>query len=101
MQTPSRKTIIAGNWKMHKTRAHARELAEAIAHSVKGEKELPEIVLCPTFTSLHDVCEAVRGTSIKVGGQNMEYRDEGAYTGEISPSMLKDVGAHYVIIGHS
>ncbi|HEY9773462.1 MAG TPA: triose-phosphate isomerase [Planktothrix sp.] len=101
MSSSSRKTIIAGNWKMYKTRAQARDLAKAIADGVKGQKGLPEIVLCPPFTSLHDVIAACAGTPVQVGAQNMEYREEGAYTGEISPLMLTDVGAKWVVIGHS
>ena len=97
----SRKTIIAGNWKMHKTRAEAAELAKAIVDGVKGQHELPEIVLCPPFTCLVDVKAAVGSTKIAVGAQNMEHRDNGAFTGEVSPSMIKDVGATYIVIGHS
>jgi triosephosphate isomerase len=101
MPSTSRKTIIAGNWKMHKSRAEAHALAQAIAHGVKNERALPEIVLCPPFTSLAEVKASVAGTSIAVGAQNMEHHESGAYTGEISPGMLKDVGATYIIIGHS
>ncbi len=97
-----RKTIIAGNWKMHKTRHKARELAEAIVAAVKHDhKDLPEIVLCPPFTALHDVVQAAHNSPVSVGAQNMEYRTSGAFTGEISPTMLTDVGATWVIIGHS
>lgn len=97
----NRKTIIAGNWKMHKTRAQARELTKAVVEAAKTEKSLPEIVLCPPFTSLTDVIETAKGSVIQVGAQNMEHHDHGAYTGEISPVMLVDVGVKYVIIGHS
>jgi triosephosphate isomerase len=86
---------------MHKNRAEARELSKAIADGVKGEHALPEIVLCPPFTCLSDVKAAVEGAPIAVGAQNMEYRDSGAYTGEVSPTMITDIGATYVIIGHS
>jgi len=101
MSSSTRKTIIAGNWKMHKTRAEARELAKAIVDAVRSEKDLPEIILCPPFTSLCDVVETVKGSVVVVGAQNMEHHDSGAYTGEISPIMLVDAGAKYVIIGHS
>jgi triosephosphate isomerase (TIM) len=97
----TRETIIAGNWKMHKTRHKAKELADAIISAVRQEKDLPEIVLCPTFTSLQEVCQAVHGSHVKVGAQNMDYRTQGAFTGEISPTMLTDLGVKYVIIGHS
>jgi triosephosphate isomerase len=101
MSSANRKTIIAGNWKMYKTRAEARELTKALVEAIKAEKSLPEIVLCPPFTSLSDVIETVKGSPVKVGAQNMEHHDHGAYTGEVSPVMLVDVGAKYVIIGHS
>lgn len=97
----TRKIIIAGNWKMHKTRHKARELAEAIVAAVKHHQDLPEIVLCPPFTALLDVVQAVQQSPIKVGAQNMEHRTSGAFTGEISPTMLTDLGVGYVIIGHS
>jgi triosephosphate isomerase len=96
-----RKTIIAGNWKMNNTRVEAKALTEAVLQGIKGETGLPEIVLCPPFTSLQTVVDLVKGSPIKVGAQNMEYRDSGAYTGEISPLMLKEMGVHYVLIGHS
>lgn len=99
--TIKRKTIIAGNWKMNKNEKEAKELASAIASGLKGKSELPEVVLCPPFTSLHTVLEAVSGTPAAVGAQTMEYRDSGAYTGEISPLMLVAMGVKYVIIGHS
>jgi len=96
-----RPVIIAGNWKMHKTRAEARELAASVGKALSGEKDLPQIVLCPPFTSLDTVVSACAGSTIEVGAQNMEYRESGAYTGEVSPLMLKDLGVKYVIIGHS
>ncbi len=102
MSEQARKTIIAGNWKMHKTRHKARELAEQIVAAFKHDhKNLPEIVLCPPFTSLHDVVQACHNSPVSVGAQTMEYRTSGAFTGEISPTMLTDVGATWVIIGHS
>jgi triosephosphate isomerase len=96
-----RKTIIAGNWKMNTTRKEALALTEALVKGVQGKSGLPEIVLCPPFTSLHTVAEAIKGSSIAIGAQNMEYRDNGAYTGEISPLMLLELGVKYVILGHS
>ena len=98
---PNRKPIIAGNWKMHKTRHKARELAEAIVAAVKHHQDLPEIVLCPPFTALLDVVQVVQQSPVKVGAQNMEHRANGAFTGEISPTMLTDLGVGYIIIGHS
>lgn len=96
----SRKPIIAGNWKMHKTRQQAADLANALAASV-GTYDLVEVVLCPPYTSLETVGQAIRGTKISLGAQNCHWADQGAYTGEVSPAMLADVGCKYVIIGHS
>ncbi len=97
----NRKTIIAGNWKMHKNRQEAKELAKQIVAQTKDIKDLPEVVLCPPFTALSEVVAAVEGTPIKAGAQNMDHHDSGAYTGEISPLMLKDLGIKHVVIGHS
>lgn len=95
MRTP----IIAGNWKMFKTAGEAAQFAQEI----KGKAEVAgvESVVCAPFTALPALIEAVKGTSIKVGAQNLHYEDNGAYTGEISGVMLKDLGVDYVIIGHS
>jgi len=95
MRTP----IIAGNWKMFKT------VGEAIAfvNEVKGKAEVEgvESVICAPFTDLPALAEAVKGTKLKIGAQNMHWEESGAYTGEISGAMLKDLGVDYVIIGHS
>lgn len=95
MRTP----IIAGNWKMFKT------VGEAIAfvNEVKGKAEVEgvESVICAPFTALPALAEAVKGTKLKIGAQNMHWEESGAYTGEISGAMLKDLGVDYVIIGHS
>lgn len=96
-----RKTIIAGNWKMHKTHEEAAELASAVVKGVEGKSDLPEVVLCPPFTALAAVVDATRGSNVKVGAQNMDYRNEGAFTGEISPIMLSKMGVTHVILGHS
>jgi triosephosphate isomerase len=96
-----RKTIIAGNWKMNNTRKEARELVSALLAGIQGQHNLPEIVLCPPFTALQAVVEQVQGSPIAVGAQNMEYRESGAYTGEVSAPMLVELGVKYVIIGHS
>ncbi len=99
-----RKTIIAGNWKMNKTvseaGALARSIVEGLAAEPKGEA-LPEIVLCPTFVCLAEVLNQVKGSPCKVGAQNMDYRDSGAFTGEIAPPMLAAMQVQYVLIGHS
>lgn len=99
-----RKTIIAGNWKMNKTVSEATDLAVALVDSVANElrgQALPEIVLCPTFICLQQVIGLVKGSPISVGAQNGDHRDSGAYTGEVAMAMLKDLGAKYVLIGHS
>ncbi len=100
----TRKTIIAGNWKMNKTASEARQLASELAESVDKlpAQNLPHIVLAPPFTSLPAVIDVVgKNVKLSVGSQNMDYRDSGAFTGEIAAPMLIDLGAKYVIIGHS
>lgn len=101
MSNPKRSKIIAGNWKMHKNRSEAKALAEAIVKGVKGEQDLPVVVLFPPFTSVSTVSEAVQGSPVQLGAQNVDHHDSGAFTGEVSPPMLLDVGAQYVLIGHS
>lgn len=101
MTNSMRNKIIAGNWKMHKTRAEAKTLAAAVFDGIKGEKDLPEVVLCPAFTSIETVFNVVKGSPIQVGAQNMDHRENGAFTGEVSPLMLTDLSVTYVLIGHS
>lgn len=91
--------IIAGNWKMNNTVDEAVNLIRDIK---KGEKNSDvEVVVCVPFTALWQVKKEIEGTSIKLGAQNMHWEDRGAFTGEISPLMLKEIGIDYVIIGHS
>ncbi|GAA0123399.1 MAG: triose-phosphate isomerase [Clostridium argentinense] len=94
-----RKAIIAGNWKMNKTIGEAVTLVEELKPLVKDAA--CDVVVCPTSICLPAVVEAVKGTNIKVGAQNMHFEESGAFTGEISPVMLKELGVEYVIIGHS
>jgi len=94
-----RKAIVAGNWKMNKTATEAAPLAAAVVQAVAGAEA--EVVLCPTFTALAAVAGAIRGTSVKLGAQNLHWEKEGAFTGEISAAMLVDAGCTHVIIGHS
>lgn len=94
-----RKPMIAGNWKMNKTVSEAVKLAEDLKPLVEGAGA--EVVLCPTFVCLNDVVKVLKGSNISVGAQNMYHKDTGAYTGEISPVFLKDIGVEYVILGHS
>ncbi len=95
-----RKKLIAGNWKMFKTVPEAINLVNAIKAGVQKFNEI-EIVVCPPFTSLHAVAGTLEETNIGLGAQNMHTETEGAFTGEVSPLMLKDMGCRYVIIGHS
>ncbi|SFM24987.1 triosephosphate isomerase [Paenibacillus sp. 1_12] len=94
-----RKPIIAGNWKMFKTVSEAT----AFINEVKGQAEVDGVdsVICAPYISLPALVEAVKGTTLKIGAQNLHWEDNGAYTGEISGVMLKDLGVDYVIIGHS
>ncbi len=94
-----RKPFIAGNWKMHKTIAEALDLVNALRPLVSDIQDV-DIAVCPPFTALEAVSKALAGSNIAVGAQNMFWEEEGAYTGEISPLMLKEL-VTYVIIGHS
>jgi triosephosphate isomerase len=94
-----RKGIIAGNWKMNIKVAEATSLIEKIKPLVKDAQ--CEVVVCPTFLCLDAVIKATKGSNIKVGAQNMHFEESGAFTGEVAPGMLKDMGVEYVIIGHS
>lgn len=95
-----RRVIIAGNWKMNKNIGESIDLANAVKRVLYDIAEI-EVVLCPPFTSLSDVKEIITDTNIKLGAQDVHWEKEGAFTGEISPLMLKNVGCEYVIIGHS
>ena len=95
-----RKFIVAGNWKMHNTIAESIALAKAIKDGASDFKD-GVIILAPPFTALSNVGEAIKGSNVFLAAQNMHYEDKGAFTGEISPAMLKDIGCSYVIIGHS
>ncbi len=95
-----RKPIIAGNWKMHKTHKETSDTIEALKKLVADVSDR-EIIICPPFTSLQIAVQSAKGSNIKIGAQNMHYEDKGAFTGEISPVMIKDLGCEYVIIGHS
>lgn len=95
-----RKPIIAGNWKMNKTITEALELVRTLTIELKDIKDV-DILVCPPFTALHSVNQAVEGSNIKLGAQNLCWEEKGAFTGEVSALMLKDTRCEYVIIGHS
>jgi len=92
--------VIAGNWKMHNTRTEAIALAAALARSV-GDVARREVVLAPPFPCLQAVAQAIAGTRLRLAAQNVHWEPKGAFTGEVSVAMLKDVGCTHVIIGHS
>jgi len=92
--------VIAGNWKMNKTIVESVSLVKELKDFIRGIKGV-DIVICPPFTSLLAVKETINDTNIYMGAQNMHWETKGAFTGEISPLMLKDVGCKYVILGHS
>ena len=94
-----RKAVIAGNWKMNKTRPEAKELIEAI--KPLAENAGCEVVVCVPFTSLETAVAATEGTNIHVGAQNCHFEKSGAFTGEISADMLTELGVEYVVLGHS
>jgi triosephosphate isomerase len=95
-----RKPIIAGNWKMHKTLSEAKSFAEEVKGLVPAQDKM-ESVICAPALFLQSLVETVKGTVVKVGAQNMHFEESGAFTGEISPKALSDLGVEYVIIGHS
>ncbi|MFA6142904.1 MAG: triose-phosphate isomerase [Candidatus Omnitrophota bacterium] len=95
-----RRVIIAGNWKMNKTASESIELAASLKRSLSDISEI-ETVLCPPFTSLSDVRDVILDTGIRLGAQDCYWEKEGAFTGEISTAMLKNLGCEYCIVGHS
>jgi triosephosphate isomerase (TIM) len=96
-----RKVIIAGNWKMYKTQSEASEFLMEFVSKIDDAPETREVVLCVPFTDLAIVSKSLHGNRIRLGAQNVHWEECGAYTGEISASMLTEVGVRYVIIGHS
>ena len=98
MRTP----LIAGNWKMFKTTAEAVELVEALLEGVEqGYTDDRQVLICPPFTALYPLAPLLAERAIMLGAQNMHHADQGAFTGEISPMMLQDLGCTHVILGHS
>ncbi len=100
MNTRYRKTIIAGNWKMNKTLTDTRDYAEAIKPML-GKHKWCEVVLCVPAVNISGAVKLFKDTRVEIGGETCHYEASGAYTGELTVEMLKDVGAKYVIIGHS
>jgi triosephosphate isomerase len=95
-----RKKIIVGNWKMFTNSSTARQLARAVVEGV-GPNNPATVALCPPFPYLQLVADVLRGSAVALGAQNFYPKPEGAFTGEVSPGMLCDVGCRYVIVGHS
>ena len=94
-----RRPIIAGNWKMFKTATEAEAMVRALVPLVAGASA--EVVVCPPFTALDRVHGVIEGSNVALGAQNVYWEEEGAFTGEIAPTMLKDLGVRYAIVGHS
>ncbi len=95
-----RKPIIAGNWKMFKNAKETKAMLTELIPLVKGS-DGREIVICPPFINIESAVSACKGTNVKIGSQNIFWEEKGAFTGEISPGMIKDSGCEYAIIGHS
>jgi triosephosphate isomerase (TIM) len=96
-----KKTYLIANWKMQLNKSDSVRLAVEVAKEYKEPKEDLEIVLAPTFTAITDVRRKLKDSAIKLSSQNVFYHNKGSYTGEVSPSQLKEIGVEYVIIGHS
>lgn len=97
MRTP----LIAGNWKMHMTRPQALGLIQGLKEQLRGETLSAEVLVAPPFTALQAVAEALEGSGWQLAAQNAFWEDQGAYTGEVSPPMLRELGCRFVILGHS
>ncbi len=92
--------LVVANWKMHGTRVEAQNLARQIFNGVKDQGNV-EVVLAPPFTALATVADELRGSGLRLAAQNVHWKEEGAFTGEISPKMLRETGCTFVLIGHS
>jgi triosephosphate isomerase (TIM) len=98
-KSASRRPLLAGNWKMHLTRPEATALIDGIKSAATARDR--EVVVAPPYTALESVARAIVDTTIGLAGQNLHWEPKGAYTGEIAPGMLTDVGASHVVVGHS
>lgn len=101
MNKTLRKAVIAGNWKMNKTRPEAKELLEAIKPLVANAEDKVEVIACVPYTNLETAVAVTAGSNVKVGAENVHFEKSGAFTGEISADMLVEVGVEYVVLGHS
>lgn len=95
-----RKKVIAGNWKMNKTLSEANQFIEDVVGEVPNDDNV-EAIVCAPFPFLPSLVEETKGSNVKIGAQTMHYEESGAFTGEVSPLMLKDMGVTHVVIGHS
>lgn len=96
-----RKTVIAGNWKMNNDLKESEILIVELKNLLQNENPNCDVIVCPPFTSLSEASKLLKGSQIKLGAQNMHFEENGAFTGEVSASMLKSVGCEFVILGHS
>lgn len=96
-----RKKVIAGNWKMNNDLSESQNLITRLTGGLSSLKINCDVIICPPFTSLSEANSLIKNTVVKLGAQNVYHEDSGAYTGEISPQMIKSVGCEYVILGHS
>ncbi len=101
MNKAKRKAIIAGNWKMNKTRPEAKTLLEEIKPLAANAEGKIEVIACVPFTNLETAVGVTKGSNVKIGAENVHFEKSGAFTGEISADMLTEIGVEYVVIGHS
>jgi triosephosphate isomerase (TIM) len=100
VKSQARRPLVAGNWKLYKSLAESVELAQAVARGV-GSAGVPEVVVAPVFTALAKVSEVLAGTTLGLAAQNVFWETQGAFTGEVGPLQLADLGCRYGIVGHS
>jgi triosephosphate isomerase len=96
----TRRPVVAGNWKLHGTLKEAVDLAREVARLTAMVREV-DVVVAPPFTAIHEVARRLKDTHVAVAGQDCHFEERGAFTGEVAPSMLKDAGCEWVIVGHS
>lgn len=96
----ARKPLVAGNWKLNKTVSEAVETVDALKPLVSGVSNV-DVVVCPVYTALYSAAQAAAGSNVEVGAQNGYTKESGAFTGEVSPQLIKDTGCTWVILGHS